>query len=159
MIRAGLLGLVVLLPVSASAENTIGRVTSVRGAVALHNSEFGTSLEATLGQRLYRADVVETGEGAAVRLVMADGSVLDIGPKARVSLGNYSSKKKEKKVTLRVFAGVLWARVTAVFGASEYRCPGTGVHSDHRDAGWSQCFDCAHFFQGADQTDLFRISQ
>jgi len=118
-------GLLMAAPASAQLsdealkERSIGRVLSVRGITYLRPT--GKLDEGTVpverGMYLEKGAIVRTERNSAVRLLMKDRSILDIGPSSYITLARYEVKKKKKKrsVGLHVFVGRLWARVTKVF--------------------------------------------
>jgi len=97
-----------------------GRVLEVRGkALAWPKGDVTAKpLVLTVGADVPEGAIIRTAEGATVRLVMQDKSLLNLGPSTELRLTRYrvAAKEKKRSVGVRLMAGRLWARVTSVFG-------------------------------------------
>lgn len=99
--------------------DNVGRVLSLRGVATVRQR---TALDKK-SQQLKRGDylsagsMVRTGLNSAVRLLMKDKSILDLGPSTHITLARYDvdAASRKRSVGLHVFVGRLWARVTSVF--------------------------------------------
>jgi tetratricopeptide (TPR) repeat protein len=84
---------------SQPADNqAIGKILSASGAVTVEhkdavvvqaNAPAGGSLEAKVGDKVYRGDVVRTGSNGAVALVFADGTTFNISSNANMELNEF----------------------------------------------------------------------
>ena len=114
-----------LAPLAAHAaqapEHYIGRVLSVRGeAVVRPTGDLKLPTEPlNRGQYLNKGAIIRTRKNAAVRLLMKDKSILDIGPSSYFTLARYEVKEKKRSVGLHLFVGRIWARVTSIFGSDK----------------------------------------
>lgn len=111
------LGLVLLAPALAAAATPtpVGRVLSAHGSASLKGDRGGVEL--TRGVRVYASDLIQTGADSAVRLMLNDKSVIDIGANTELSLESLEVADKVRRESLRLIVGRVWARVTALFGA------------------------------------------
>ncbi len=104
---------VLLLGVFAkcSAEQPSAAVSSLTGnvSVAIQGTEMAT---ATVGTMLRAGDVIQTGTGANVVLVLSDGSELELGQNTRLDITilsqNPSTKARKSRLKL------LWGKVRSV---------------------------------------------
>lgn len=69
-----------------------------------------------VGDRLDVGQTIRTGANGSARLLMDDESVLNVGPSSELRIKKYQVNAKRRRVTLRLTAGRLWARVTRIFG-------------------------------------------
>jgi len=116
MVRAFLSGLVLLSATAALAAP--GRVVVVQGSAALTHTS-GDMQDLYAGDLIEEGDVVEAGEDSYVRLMMSDGSVLDLGANTRLVIRQYSGKRPGRKVSLKLWVGRLWARVIDATGGDD----------------------------------------
>lgn len=119
----GILALGLLVCPSAVLAQSVnaGRVVSVGGEVKVthgHGGEAGPFLLAR-GDSLHQGDTVSTAENASIRLLMKDKSVLALGARSRFTIKSYKIKarRKERSVSLKMWVGRLWARVTKATGS------------------------------------------
>jgi hypothetical protein len=113
MVRAIIvLGLTLLSAVAMAAP---GRVVVVQGTAAVTHTTGGMQ-DLYVGDLIEEGDVIEAGEDSYIRLMMNDGSVLDLGANTRLVIRQYSGNRPGRKVSLKLWVGRLWARVMAVAG-------------------------------------------
>ncbi len=110
-----LLSLLAISPAAADPPGRVGRIASLFGSVHLHRSESGESSTAVLNWPLTSGDVLSTAAGARAEvqvgsnlLQIASGSVLEL-----VQLD-------DQRVTLRLLAGSVIARLPSPESASEF---------------------------------------
>lgn len=68
------------------------------------------------GDQIPVGATVRTGDDGAVRLLMKDRSILALGPESEMSLASYDTHRGRRKVNIKIAVGLLWARVTTLFG-------------------------------------------
>ncbi len=112
-----------LLPRSAHAEEVAeakevpaARVLSVRGIATLGDRAVATKPPLTRGTELTAGDTIATGPNSAVRILLADRSIIDIGASTVLNVGEVTVTPDRRTVNLRVTVGLLWARVSSFFG-------------------------------------------
>jgi hypothetical protein len=94
---------------SPSAEEVIGAVQAVKGPAFIVRG--GQQLPAERGARLHARDVIRTGPGAAIGLVLRDDTGVSLGPSSELALREFAFRPAEG-----VFASVLaFARGTMVY--------------------------------------------
>lgn len=135
MVARAIVSLVLVLgPAFASAAqaNGVGRAVIVRGSVGVARGS-GESVSLVIGDRLQEGDTVEVGEHGFARLLMKDGSLLDLGSGTRIALSvyEYSQAAKRRRASLRVFIGRVWARIAKAFAGE----PSYVLNSDNAVAG------------------------
>ncbi len=117
MVRATITALVALWASSALAQElpSAGRVAAVTGGAFVQHTHAGAAADVALhrGDVLHEGDVVRTTAGATLRVLMADKSMLDLGESSRVSLARYSVNARERKASIKLWVGKLWARVAS----------------------------------------------
>jgi hypothetical protein len=113
--RGFLLAFGLLLAVPASAADT-ALVAQINGAPTLTRA--GSTQPLQRGAVVQVGDVVETGDGAKVKLLLADDSVLAIGPKSRVTIEAFDISASGRKAQLRVLAGRFKLAIAKFFGGS-----------------------------------------
>ena len=117
----GTCGLVMLaLPMATIA--TAGEtawVAQINGAPTL--SRGGTSSPLQRGASVQAGDTVETNETSKVKLLLADDSVLAIGPRSRVVIDAFELGESSRKARLHVLVGRFKLAVSKFFaGPTEY---------------------------------------
>jgi hypothetical protein len=127
-----LLGVDLPSPAGGPSALLAGQVVVVRGNVTVRNAPArgGDLRAAAVGTSLYTADVIETGPSSAVRLLMNDKTLIDLGERSRIALQNYAVawNKRERDVSLRLFVGRVWSRVSSLFGGgSRYEVVGSNA--------------------------------
>ncbi len=102
--------------------DAIGRVVVVRGQATARHTHGGQEADTPLkaGDAIHASDVVQTGQGAALRLLMADKSLIDLGERSRLSLATYGVQQRERKASVRLWIGRVWARVAGGFGDKSF---------------------------------------
>jgi hypothetical protein len=116
MVRA-LVSFCLVTFVAAAAAAGPSRVVVVQGIAEVTRS--GESRELFAGDLIEEGDVIESGDDSYVRLMMKDGSILDLGANARLVIRKYSGKKPARKVSLKLWVGRLWARVIETVGGDD----------------------------------------
>jgi hypothetical protein len=71
----------------ASAQEAIGQIKTVTGAVTVHRG--GESLTAAAGDHVQQADVLVTGPDGSAGITFADNSMMSLGPDSRLSLEQF----------------------------------------------------------------------
>ena len=116
----GLVLVVSLMPPAQASAAQAGRVVALRGKAwkTVPGAEVPARTPLVGGDRLHEGDVVSTDADSSARLLMSDKSILDVGPRTRVTIKTYqtSPKERKRKVGLTVWLGRLWARVTKSTG-------------------------------------------
>ncbi len=103
------------------------RVVVVQGAATVTHAN-GDTRALGAGDTVREGDVVEAGAGSYVRLMMSDGSVLDLGANARLLVRTYQGQRPNRKVSLKLWFGRLWARVIdAVDGEDSFTVSGANA--------------------------------
>lgn len=108
----------VLVPVAASAGEA-GLVARVNGAPTVQRA--GKSEPLNRGSSVFTGDVIETDANSKVKILLADDSVLAIGPKSRVDVRDFASDATSRSVRLRVLAGRFKIAIAKFFsGRTDY---------------------------------------
>jgi hypothetical protein len=98
----------------AAEEAFIARAVSVTGKV-LARGEGGGNVQMTFlkpGDKLYKGSVVNTGSNGAVKLLMTDRTILDLGPSSLFKLNEYELKSVgDRKVDMSLDYGQVRASV------------------------------------------------
>ncbi|MBI3178495.1 MAG: hypothetical protein HYZ27_02465, partial [Deltaproteobacteria bacterium] len=73
------------LPLVAAAAEPAGRAVSIRGDIKVKHAHDAAAPTDDLkaGHEVHQGDVISTRAGAAVRLLMRDKSLLDLGPQSQ----------------------------------------------------------------------------
>ena len=92
---------------AATEEELVGSITNVKGPV--HLVRGGNEAVAEKGARLYVSDMVRTGEGGGVGIVLRDDATLSLGPSSELKMSEFKFKPDEGilKVTLGIARGTL----------------------------------------------------
>lgn len=77
----------VALTTDAGAQEAIGQIKSVSGAVTLRRD--GATHGAVAGERVYQSDELVTGADGSVGMTFADNSMMSLGPESRLSLDRF----------------------------------------------------------------------
>lgn len=88
-------------------EGLVGSITSVEGTVSVIRE--GETLTAEKGTRLFKDDVVKTGEKSSVGIVLRDDSTLSLGPSSELTMSEFTFKPDEGtlSMTLKIVKGTL----------------------------------------------------
>jgi hypothetical protein len=117
MVRTLFTALVLLMAANAAAQEgtSAGRVVVLRGQAWLQHPHAGATTDTLIkrGDALHEGDTVRTGPGATLRVLMTDNSILDLGESSRVSLPTYKVAARERKASVKLWVGKLWARVAS----------------------------------------------
>jgi hypothetical protein len=85
---AVVLALALLLPLTVSAADDVGRVKVVKGAVTIERA--GARLPASVGLRLQEGDVIVTGRDGSAGVTFNDDSLLSVGPDSALSIDRFA---------------------------------------------------------------------
>lgn len=101
-----------------------GKVSYADGDVFRAEKEEGPFRKLKLDADLFEGDYLKTDEGARLEARLTDRSILRLAPGSRMQLkqAHFSHEENgEKKVTAQLLVGRLWAKVTSLFGNSEFQ--------------------------------------
>lgn len=101
---------------SAADEN---RVVLARGNVTVRSND--GARDAVIGMTLAEGDQIRTGRDSSVRLLLASSAVVDLSENTSMVVTRASSTQK---TSIKIWSGRLWARVTKMFGSSEFEVEG-----------------------------------
>jgi hypothetical protein len=110
-------GLAVGTPTAHAAEDYIARAVSVSGKVLARSESVDGAIRMTFlkpGDKLYQGSIVNTGSNGAVKLLMTDRTILDLGPSSLFKLNDYQfdkAKMGDRKVDLSLDYGTVRASV------------------------------------------------
>jgi hypothetical protein len=107
-------GLLILLVATSAGAAESAWVAQINGAPTL--SRAGKAEPLQRGMSMQAGDTIETNEGAKVKLLLADDSVLAIGPRSRVSIDAFTLGDGGRKARLRVLAGRFKLAISKYFG-------------------------------------------
>lgn len=104
--------LVMLLTV-APVEEDVAQVVQMSGQVSVvHTHEAQDAVPLDLGAKVHQQDKISTQSNSLVRLLMNDGSVLDLGPDTSISIETFRKQSETRfAVRLRTWIGRMWAHV------------------------------------------------
>jgi hypothetical protein len=85
---AVVLALALLVPLTVSAADDVGRVKVVKGAVTIERA--GARLPASVGLRLQEGDVIVTGRDGSAGVTFNDDSLLSVGPDSALSIDRFA---------------------------------------------------------------------
>jgi ferric-dicitrate binding protein FerR (iron transport regulator) len=95
-----------------------GRVLAVRGAAFVTSAAWEAPVPVERGMTVRAGSTLETQPASAVQLRLGDGSVLNVGPAAKLTFSNFDLQgSKQRKASFKLIVGKLWARVTSFMGA------------------------------------------
>ena len=106
-----LLGLVPCVAFAGEA----GLIARVNGAPTVERA--GKTEGLKRGSNVFTGDVIETDANSKVKVLLNDDSVLAIGPKSRVNLGDFVLDSSGGSVRLHVLAGRFKIAIAKFFGA------------------------------------------
>ena len=96
--------LCMVLPVSAYAEQEIGKITKLKGTALIYRESAAKPIEAFMGMPVQQRDRITTKADSRVRIELNDGSVLSLGENGDLNLNEFEFDQKEKK--RKAFFGV-----------------------------------------------------
>ena len=104
-----ILMLTILFPLSALANDVIGKITRLKGSATVSRQGVLKPLKASRGMLLFLHDQLKTGANSRLRLAFKDGSFMTMGEKADLHLDQFEfdAKKKKRNAGFRVMAGKL----------------------------------------------------
>jgi hypothetical protein len=85
---AVVLALALLVPLTVSAADDVGRVKVVKGAVSIERA--GARLPASVGLRLQEGDVIVTGRDGSAGVTFNDDGLLSVGPDSALSIDRFA---------------------------------------------------------------------
>ncbi len=113
------LGVLLLHVAAATATDGPASVVQINGAPRVERG--GQASDLQVGMTVALDAVVETDAGAKVKLRLADGSILEIGPHSRLTLREFVSEPGSRRARLEVLFGRLRLAITPfVGGPSDY---------------------------------------
>ena len=74
-------------------EDLVGSIATVKGAAQVIRGD--QELAAEKGVRLYASDVIRTGEGGGVGIVLRDDTTLSLGPSSELTMSEFKFKPDE----------------------------------------------------------------
>lgn len=100
---------------AVAADETIGSVKKVSGQVAIVRD--GQRLSARPGCKLHAGDILETGPGGGLGVILRDDSLLSLGPSSRIAIDNFRFVPAEGVFgfTARILRGTM-AYVSGLIG-------------------------------------------
>jgi hypothetical protein len=104
---------------SAARASEAAWVARVNGTPTVQRG--GTSAPLQRGDTLQRGDVIDTDERSKVKILFADDSVLDVGPRSHLSVDEFVLDADNRSVRLQVLVGRFKIAIAKFFGAhSDY---------------------------------------
>ena len=102
-----ILTLMVLLPISALANDVIGEIKRIKGSATVSREGVSKPLKATQGMALFLHDQLKSGPNSRLRLAFKDGSYMTMGEKADILLDEFEfdAKKKARNAGFKVAVG------------------------------------------------------
>lgn len=101
---------------SAADDN---KIVLSRGTVTVRTN--AGSQSASIGMSVSEGNQIITGADGNVRLLLASSAVVDLSPNTSMVVTRASSSQK---TSIKLWSGRLWARVTKMFGTSEFEVEG-----------------------------------
>ncbi len=91
---------------AATAAEAIGQVDTVDGTVTITRAD-GTQITASQGMSVFQGDIIATGEGAAIGVVLADDTTFSMGEEGRMTLDElvYDPDTQEGSALLSLLEG------------------------------------------------------
>ncbi len=105
-----------------AAQTRVAQVSALEGS-AQRSRPGGAKTDLRIGAAVGQGDTLETREGARLEIRFADGSVLRLGPGAKLQLSEaHFGGRTGRKLSARLFLGKLWAKVTsAIQGEQKFQ--------------------------------------
>lgn len=105
--------LLILFTMVSNDLEDVAQVVQLNGQVTvIHTHDAQDVVPLDLGVKLHQQDKVSTLSNSWVRLLMNDGSVLDLGPDTSISIETFHKNPDARiSVRLRTWIGRLWAHV------------------------------------------------
>jgi hypothetical protein len=105
------------------AQTKAAQVSALEGK-AQRSRAGGSRSDLRVGAAVGQGDILETGEGARLEIRFSDASVLRLGPAAKLQLSeaHFGAGRAARKLSVRLFLGKLWAKVTsAIHGEQKFQ--------------------------------------
>jgi len=119
-----LASLFVAAAVSADDHKAVaGKCSFVQGGVFRSDKEDGPFRRLNEENDIYEGDWLKTDRDARLEARLVDRSVLRLGPESRLRMEKAKFSKGDeapKSVSMKLFAGRMWAKVTKLFGDSSF---------------------------------------
>ncbi|WP_246917353.1 Ig-like domain-containing protein [Bradyrhizobium sp. SHOUNA76] len=105
---------------NAAAAKVIGRVATVTGSASIVRN--GVTIEANNGDVVYQNDVVQTGSGSAIGLVLIDGTTFNLSANARFMLNElgYEGQSSASGTLVSLTSGTNHSMFTLIQGAASF---------------------------------------
>ncbi|WP_143109113.1 FecR domain-containing protein, partial [Bradyrhizobium sp. Rc3b] len=105
---------------NAAAGKVIGRVATVTGSASIVRN--GVTIEANNGDVVYQNDVVQTGSGSTIGLVLIDGSTFNLSANARFMLNElgYEGQSSASGTLVSLTSGTDHSMFTLIQGAASF---------------------------------------
>ena len=114
---AFLLAALAAAPVRAQAKTA--QVSALEGRAEKSRAGAAAS-DLKIGSALAQGDIVETRTDSRLEIRFSDGSLLRLGPQARLLLAEvHFAGRTQRKVSARLFFGKVWAKVTSMLQGEE----------------------------------------
>ncbi|SCB26755.1 FecR family protein, partial [Bradyrhizobium shewense] len=105
---------------NAAAGKVIGRVATVTGSASIVRN--GVTIEANNGDVVYQNDVVQTGSGSTIGLVLIDGTTFNLSANARFMLNElgYEGQSSASGTLVSLTSGTNHSMFTLIQGAASF---------------------------------------
>jgi hypothetical protein len=115
--RIAILCTVLLLLGDLAHAQTPARVLAVRGAARVINEMSKVETQLVRGMVIQPPSTLVTDSGAAVRVRLADGSIISLGSSTRMKLDRFDHKtRRKRRARFKLAIGRMWAKVTGWLG-------------------------------------------
>lgn len=94
------LALLCATPARGDQAERIGRIRTLEGAVSIQRD--GTSVPGAVGGDIHRGDVIRTGKGGAVGIVLNDDTTISLGSGSELAMVDFAFVPKEGRFALVV---------------------------------------------------------
>jgi hypothetical protein len=91
--------------------NGVARVVTLRGTATVKTTSAAIR-PLMRGDPLAAGDQIATSEDSQLRVLMNDRSLIDLGSNSTITIKKFETQQTTRSVSLRLFAGRLWAHVT-----------------------------------------------
>jgi len=93
---------------NASLGEPVGAIETIEGSATVRHTD-GTSEPLLIGDEIYKDDIIETGGDGSLGILMADGSIVGVGPGSRMTIDNfvYDSSTNDGSLGLSFLKGAM----------------------------------------------------